>query len=77
MSIQRGLELGSHSLELTRRQPKAFALGSDKSINPFVVKRIEFERVLGGIHIAAEVVARMTRDARYHARSGAAGRADD
>ena len=53
------------------------SLRRNKRINPDVVKRIEFQGILGRIQPAPEIVAGVFGDARNHPRAGATGRTDD
>ncbi len=76
MAIERGLKFGFHPLDIGFRQRRVVTFRRDKSINPFVVKRIELEGVFGRIQIATQIVARMARQPRDHACSRAAGRAN-
>ena len=66
-----------HSRRLPRRHCFAPPLRGNERINPDVVKRIEFQGILGRIQPAPEIVAGVFGDARNHPRAGATGRTDD
>src|SRR5689334_23353374 len=77
MSIQRLLKLELHPLRIRLRQSRVTPIAFNESIDPFVVKGIKFERVLGRIYIRSKIVAGESRDSRDDARSRSAGCADD
>lgn len=76
MAIERGLKFGLHPLDIRFRQRCAATFRRYKSVNPFVVKRIELQGVFGRIQVATQIVARVARQPRDHACSRAARRAN-
>lgn len=66
MLLKRLLKFLPHPLRFARRQRNMSIFASNKTINPSVVKRIELERIFRCIQMPAQIVARMSSDARHN-----------
>src|ERR1700719_623801 len=73
---QRRLKFRLHLFCVQLWQSPAAAVSANKAINPFVMKRIELERVLGRIEITTEIIAGVTGKPRHDPGPGTTSRAN-
>ena len=77
MPANRLLKIFFHSLDLILAEGPATEFRFEKPINPFVVKRLEFERVFRRIQMGAEIVSGMSRQTRHDSRTRSTDRANN